>query len=191
MHKPVSGTHSEINPVLSLRPAIFCVRYVASQPTPYSFSSKHQPSLAGGVLRGGQPVWLEPSVLQFRGGNVQAFADQLGVILLDPRWLLRKDADSQSSGYFGATVGTTTVKAGGDPMKPAEYSETFIVMQDVAYSAIEEDGSQSALRTGMLPVGRQVWLPEQEEQLGEARVMAFAEDVGRIAVSRNSLARKR
>ena len=76
-------------------------------------------------------------------------------------------------------------------MRPAEYSRTFVVMQDVAYAAIEEDGSKSAFRVGMLPVGRFVWLPDQEQELGEAKIKAFAEGVGRIAVSRDSLARKR
>ena len=92
MQKHEFSTFSEINPIIPLRPPVFCDRYVAAQPTPYSFYSKHQPALAGGVLRGGQPVWLEPSVPQSRGGNVQAFSDQLGLIVLDSRWLMRTDA---------------------------------------------------------------------------------------------------
>lgn len=74
-------------------------------------------------------------------------------------------------------------------MRPVEYSRTFIVMQDVAYTAVEENAAKAVPRIGMLPVGRVVWLPNEEQQLGEARVMAFAEGLGRIAVSRNSLAR--
>ena len=142
MHRPAFGTYSEITSAITLRPSNFSDRYVAAKPTPYSFSSKHQPTLAGGVLNVGQPVWLEPSVPHSRGGNRRAYADQLGFILLDSRWLLRKDAlDASPMGCFAATLVAARSQQKGCTMRPAEYSKTFVVMQDVAYNAIDEDGS--------------------------------------------------
>lgn len=73
-------------------------------------------------------------------------------------------------------------------MKPAQFVRRFVVMQDVAYRVIEAGSAGTIPRIGMLPVGRDVFVPNVEQQLGKARIVAFAEGVGTIAVSRNSIA---
>lgn len=73
-------------------------------------------------------------------------------------------------------------------MKPAQFVRRFVVMQDVAYSVVEPDSVGAIPKVGMLPVGKDIFVPEVEQQLGEAKIMAFAEGVGTIAVSRNSIA---
>jgi hypothetical protein len=75
-------------------------------------------------------------------------------------------------------------------MRPQEYAQAFTVMQDTFYQLLELDKTPSALKTGMLKVGRVVWLPKPEEmlELGQAKVRAYAEGLGTVSVSRNTLA---
>lgn len=73
-------------------------------------------------------------------------------------------------------------------MKPSEYRNEHIVMQDVSYVIAEEKPQEHLSRTGMLHVGRVVWLPDDPKPLDDARVPAWAEGIGSIWVSRNSLA---
>lgn len=75
-------------------------------------------------------------------------------------------------------------------MKPQKFSNQLIVMQDTAYQVLEVDGSVSPLKSGMLSVGRVVWLPRPEDvrNLGEAKVAAYVEPIGLVSVSRNALA---
>ena len=81
---------SQLATLSPLHPTAFRECYVAARPVPYRFSSECQPAFAGGVLRGGQAVWLESAVVQ--QGSVQGFVDQLGFIVLDSGWLKKKDA---------------------------------------------------------------------------------------------------
>jgi hypothetical protein len=76
-------------------------------------------------------------------------------------------------------------------MKPSEYRNTFVVMQDVSYRVIEDKEGGVLPKTGTLGVGRVVWLPDpdKEKALDDAQVVAYAENIGMVSVSRNSLAR--
>ena len=78
-------------------------------------------------------------------------------------------------------------------MKPNEFSHSFVVMQMAPYQVVETDRSMSPFKAGTLNVGRVVWLPKPEdvEDLGQARVLAFAEGIGRVSISRNVLASSR
>ena len=76
-------------------------------------------------------------------------------------------------------------------MKPHLYSAPFVVMQDAAYTLVDEDGKKTGPpRTAMFKVGRIVWLPARAEvkELGAARVVAWAEGTGTVSISRNVLA---
>ena len=73
-------------------------------------------------------------------------------------------------------------------MRPSAYKRPFTVMQEVPYTMIEGGVDNALAQTGKLAVGRVVWLPESETNLTEAKVVAFAEGLGTIAVSRNSIA---
>lgn len=74
-------------------------------------------------------------------------------------------------------------------MKPQEYKDPHVVMQDVSYTVLQDLQDGSLPRTGMLSIGRVVWLPADSEELGEAKVRAWAESIGEIALSRNYLAK--
>ena len=75
-------------------------------------------------------------------------------------------------------------------MKPREYSNPHVVMQDVSYTVLQDVKNGSVPRTGMLSIGRVVWLPaDGSGALEDAKVRAWAEGIGAIAVSRNSLAK--
>ncbi|MGI4758106.1 MAG: hypothetical protein ACRYGF_14825 [Janthinobacterium lividum] len=85
-----SNGYSEFDDSSLLHPTAFRECYVAARPVPYRFSSESRPAFAGGVLRGGQAVWLE-SALPLQG-SVEAFVDRLGLIMLDSGWLRKKVA---------------------------------------------------------------------------------------------------
>lgn len=88
-HPSVETTDALPSP---MRPGAFCVRYIATEPAPYSFSCPQYPTSAGGVLRGGQAVWLESGKAWGKGANVKVFVDGLGLVALEARWLLRREA---------------------------------------------------------------------------------------------------
>jgi hypothetical protein len=76
-------------------------------------------------------------------------------------------------------------------MKPSEYRNAFVVMQDVFYRIIEDNGRKGLPKTGTLGVGRVVWRPDADKEKAheDAKVIAYAENIGTILVSHNSLAR--
>lgn len=78
-------------------------------------------------------------------------------------------------------------------MKPREYTNTCVVMQDTAYTVVNADGVVQGLpRTAPLGVGRVVYLPNGEgvKTLPNNRVVAWAEGIGTISVNRNALAQR-
>lgn len=74
-------------------PEGFHEQYIATRSTPYSFiQSPQQPSSSGGVLRGGQAVWLRQVVQRKRlSSSVHAFVENVGFVLLDPRMIKKGD----------------------------------------------------------------------------------------------------
>ena len=86
------GTFSNIS-----HPPTFSLPYLVAQPTPYCFLDSDLPRYSGGVLRGGSTVWLREPLPPATHGDVCAFADGLGRVSLDGRWLIR-----------GRTAGTAT-----------------------------------------------------------------------------------
>ena len=86
---PIISTMTAICP----RPITFNERYIAHRPAPYSLvDSSQRPSSCGGVLCGGQAVWLEDIILRDRLGNhVRAFVEGIGLVIVDPRLIKRAD----------------------------------------------------------------------------------------------------
>jgi hypothetical protein len=79
-------------------------------------------------------------------------------------------------------------------MKPIGYRDSFVVMQDAAYTLVNESGDVMGLpRTGLFKVGRVVWLPPfgKIKTLAAAHIVAWAEGVGTVSISRNVLASAR
>jgi hypothetical protein len=79
-------------------------------------------------------------------------------------------------------------------MKPLEFRNPFVVMQDAAYTLVNIKGQVMGLpRTGTFKIGRVVWLPAQDEikVLEAAHIVAWAEGTGTVSISRNVLASKK
>ena len=87
---------TEAQSVPPVRPATFREHYVATRPTPYSFvPSSLQPTSSGGVLRRGQAVWLEQTLLRTRLlSSVQAFVENVGFVALDGRLIKKSDGST-------------------------------------------------------------------------------------------------
>jgi hypothetical protein len=75
-----------------LRPQPYCHSFVALQNIPYSACDgmAREASHSGGVLGKGQLVWTT-DVGDLRPNVVNAFVEELGVVSLDPRWLVPAD----------------------------------------------------------------------------------------------------
>jgi hypothetical protein len=81
-------------PTVPCRPASFQNKYIAARAAPYRFvdASQQQPSSSGGVLQGGQAIWLENAVLRTRlTASVQAFVENVGLVSVDPRLIKKGD----------------------------------------------------------------------------------------------------
>lgn len=73
------------------KPHAFQQPYVAAQNIPYlcAASFSQASSCSGGVLSRGQVVWLSNSNnLSVRSHDAPAFVDGIGLVSLDPRWLV-------------------------------------------------------------------------------------------------------
>lgn len=78
-----------------LRPETFQQAFVALQHIPYlcKDGSATEDPLSGGVLGRGQVVWTQKTPeTKARPLSVVAFADGVGVVSLNPRWLVPADA---------------------------------------------------------------------------------------------------
>ncbi len=75
--------------VFMAQPQLFKQSYVALHSIPYTEmnGSELEESLAGGVLGAGQVVWAD-HLHQRQPSRVTAFLDSVGVVSLDPRWLV-------------------------------------------------------------------------------------------------------
>ena len=71
------------------KPHVFKQSYVALHSIPYIEISGSEPEegLSGGVLGAGQVVWAD-HLHQKQPSRVTAFLDSVGVVSLDPRWLV-------------------------------------------------------------------------------------------------------
>ena len=79
-------THQPIAPE-----RFFVERYVVAQNAPYLLATAdRKPDSGGGVLRGGQVVWLEHTLDRKNSpSKVLGFAEGLGLMYLEPMWLRR------------------------------------------------------------------------------------------------------
>lgn len=75
------------------RPAAFREQYIAIRAIPYRFLlSPLKPSSSGGVLRRGQAIWLEQTLLRTQLlSSVQAFVENVGLVSLDGRLVKKGD----------------------------------------------------------------------------------------------------
>jgi len=109
-------------------PEPFRQPYLAIQNIPYHCedASTKISHASGGVLRRGQAVWTEES---YRPGHpvrsVRAFVETIGVVSLDPRWLVRASEASTtqptttSTGTLTSTTPTSpTAKPSPTPQEP-------------------------------------------------------------------------
>lgn len=71
------------------RPNTYKQAFIALHSIPYTEGdgSGHQSSLSGGVLGAGETVWTD-HLHQRHPSQVTAFLDSVGVVSLDPRWLV-------------------------------------------------------------------------------------------------------
>ena len=81
---------------IMFRPETFQQPYVALRNIPYVYgdSSSGQESPSGGVLGAGQTVWTKEFKLK-KSCSATAFVEGVGIVSLDPRWLVRGDALEQ------------------------------------------------------------------------------------------------
>ena len=73
------------------KPEAFQQPYTAAQNIPYlcGDSSNHTSFSSGGVLGRGQVVWLHtPLKSKARSSEASAFVDGIGLVSLNPRWLI-------------------------------------------------------------------------------------------------------
>lgn len=70
------------------RPLEFRESYVVIRNLPYEM---HGPNASGGVLSKGCCVWMQPSPRKAPARDVPVYAEDLGIIWLDPRHLSRRD----------------------------------------------------------------------------------------------------
>ena len=89
---PLADSSSPTSAFAGRLPA-FDRHYLVAQPIPYRFvEPSGKTSSSGGVLQGGQSVWLENAIERKRlSPLVRGFVDSLGVIVVDPRWLKKAD----------------------------------------------------------------------------------------------------
>ncbi len=77
------------------KPVAFRQPYVAARNMPYLFGAPStQPY--GGVLSKGQIVWMDDAS-SVRLNPAPAFVDGIGLILVDPRWLLNDQSRDAAS----------------------------------------------------------------------------------------------
>ena len=72
------------------KPRAFKQSYIALHSIPYTEGgdgSDHKAEISGGVLGIGQTVWAD-HLHQWQPARVTAFLDSVGVVSLDPRWLV-------------------------------------------------------------------------------------------------------
>ena len=86
------------------KPDKFREGYIAIQNIPYLRKSP-QNLVSGGVLCKGQLVWVQTMFeMEERPNSISAFVDDIGIILLDPRWLaIAKSIDSKVADDLGVT----------------------------------------------------------------------------------------
>jgi hypothetical protein len=72
-------------------PESFTIRYVTSRNMPYGVEETSSPTMlsGGGVLKKGQAVWLREALKDiYKEAAVPAYVEDLGVVLLDARFLV-------------------------------------------------------------------------------------------------------
>lgn len=69
------------------KPQSYKYSYVALHSIPYIEADEVHSANCGGVLGRGEVVWT-PHLHQQRASQVTAYVDSVGVISLDPRWLV-------------------------------------------------------------------------------------------------------
>ena len=79
--------------------------------------------------------------------------------------------------------------AGGARMKPNEYRECYTVTHEIPYQIEEGQLKGAHPGTGILQIGRVVWIREHPEQKSsQQRTWAYAEGVGVVSLESSSLA---
>ena len=77
-----------------LKPDVFQQPYVVFRNVPYQGGdgAAADDVSSGGVLASGQTVWTqEPYNMQNRPQTATAFVEEIGIISINPRWLVRAD----------------------------------------------------------------------------------------------------
>lgn len=69
------------------KPSSFKYSYIALHSIPYEEGDGTAPASCGGVLAKGDVVWTD-HLHQKQPSQVRAFFDPVGVVCLDPRWLV-------------------------------------------------------------------------------------------------------
>lgn len=72
------------------KPQSYKYSYVALHSIPYVEQDGSRPASCGGVLGRGGVVWTD-SLHQQPSAQVTAYLDTVGVVCLDPRWLVAPD----------------------------------------------------------------------------------------------------
>ena len=75
-------------------------------------------------------------------------------------------------------------------MKPNEYRQRYTVTEEVRYCAEGSHTQETHASTGVLKIGRVVWIRELSNETPlEQRVLAYAEGVGLVSVKSSLLCR--
>ena len=73
-------------------------------------------------------------------------------------------------------------------MKPNEYRESYTVTQDIPFSLQEGQTQGTHSSTGVLEIGRVVWIREHaEENTLEPQTVVYAEGVGLMSLESSNL----
>ena len=73
-------------------------------------------------------------------------------------------------------------------MKPSEYRECYVLTKDTPYSVEENQHKGTHSSTGLLKIGRVVWIKERlEERASDQCTLAYAEGVGLVTLDPSSL----
>jgi hypothetical protein len=71
-------------------------------------------------------------------------------------------------------------------MKPPEYRNMLVLMRATPYTVVDgRDGNLS--KSGTLSIGRVIWMAPDERLNDSPQVFAYAENLGRISISRDDL----
>ena len=108
-----------------LKPVAFQYPHIAFRNIPYACTSSypHKDSVhSGGVIGRGQTVWVEtPLVSAARQPSALVYVENVGIVSLDPRWLVEADIfrDGVRSPEAGREAGKEPAAAPAQPRRSA------------------------------------------------------------------------